>query len=511
MKFRKHIFVLVAAMVVTAAGMFFPRPVSAAPVITIFPRSGGPGTTVNIYATNFLSYAGETITVYFGDKFVELNTVTVPSSGNFQTSFNAPADSLPGNFQITINFSSTPVATDSFSVLVPTVHLNTLGGTVGTKLLVNCKGFTAGKIVKLKSGHDSSQILTTQVTDSSGECSIELTVPESPQGELMLVADDGAGHSISTNFEVIPSISVTPQNINSDEPVTVSGSGFIPGNHITIILNGKILSVPVVDKRGYFIAEFKMPSIQAGIYLITIIDEDGTKRWLTINAISNLSLSKTSGALGDKVILSGTGYQPETFLTVQYDTAYYGTTVTGNSGEFSYEVTIPVSKYGPHVITVSDGFNNNQIIYTVESQSPDTPKLLAPNSLTKISYPLDFGWEGIYDLSQPLVYTINISRTKEFQKILFEQSGLEKSHYVIAENTKLLPNRPGQYYYWRVRATDGASNVGNWSQPLAFHADAGKVLPAVMKIIFGAAGLVIVVVWGIILGTSLRKKKPPAA
>ncbi|HXY74411.1 MAG TPA: IPT/TIG domain-containing protein [Dehalococcoidales bacterium] len=509
MKFRKPIFLLAALITVMTAGMFFPRPVSAAPVITIFPRSGGPGTTVNIYGTNFLSYSGEKISVNFGDKFVDINNVIVPASGNFQASFQVPIDSLPGQFKVNISVSSSSIALDTFTVVVPTVHLNILGGTVGTKLIFNCIGFTADKTVKFTSEHDSTQLLGSQTTDSTGECSFDITLPENPQGTLMLIADDNNGHIISTDFEVIPSLSITPENISSGEPVNIYGSGFIPGNHITIILNGKIMSVPVVEKQGNFKSQFDMPAIQAGSYLITIIDEDGTKHWLIVSVTSKLTLSKTSGALGDSVILAGTGYQPESFITVMYDNTDWGTIVTNSSGAFSLQLTIPVSHSGPHVITASDGVNKNQISYTVESQPPDTPKLLTPNSLTKISYPLDFLWESVYDVSQPLVYTIGISRTKDFQKILFEKNGLDKSHFEIGQDEKLLPNRPGQFYYWHVRAIDGAGNIGKWSQPLAFHIDPEKSLSVIMKIIIGIAALAIIIAWGVILGSSLKRKKPP--
>jgi hypothetical protein len=511
MKFLKSIFFLFAAFVVMTAGMFFPRPVSAAPVMSIFPRSGGPGTTVNIYGTNFFSYAGENIVVYLGEKVADTSVGAIPSSGNFQTKFKIPEDTTPGNLKINVAVGSNLIASELFTVLIPTVRLNILGGAVGTVLSATCRGFTADKAVWLTTGLTSSaQLLGIQKTDSKGECSIEITVPKSPQGKLTLVASDDSGHVISTPFEIIPSVSINPEKISSGEIFSIKGSGFVPESQITVSLSDKLIGVPTVDKDGSFASEGEFPSLQAGIHLITIADQAGNHRWLTVEVISKINLSKKSGALGDNITLTGISFEPNSLLTVRYDAEEYGTTIINESGSFSYEITIPVSQYGPHVITVSDGVNINQLFYTVESEAPDAPKLLKPNNLTKISYPLDFEWESLYDVSQPLVYSMSISRTRDFQKIIFEKSGLDKSHYVMSENEKSMPNRPGQYYYWRVRANDGASNIGNWSQPLAFHVDPETKLPSFINIILGAAALAIVIVCGITMVTCLKRKKPPA-
>jgi len=497
---------------VAMSAVLAPQPALAAPAITISPHAGGPGTTINISATFFLSYVNEQVNLYFGDKLIDNRTLTVPTNGNFQTSFRVPADALPGAFKVSINSKSNTLATDNFTVLAPAVHLSASGGVVGTQLQATCRGFAASSLVQISADFVSQkQVLGSKLADTSGECVFDLTIPEIPRGIVTLVADDGALHTASSQFEVIPTVSVGPVQAGVGDKVSVTGSGFTPGNQVIIDFNNKAVSVVDVENRGYFTNQFPIPPVQSGYYLITVIDQDGSQRWLTVDVISRLSVSKTNGALGDKVTVFGTGYANNSIITVDYDDVETGIAVSDDTGAFSYDLTVPVSKHGRHTITCSDGVNKGQIDYTVESQPPDIPALLTPKNLATVNSPLVFEWEGVYDVSQPLVYTFEISRTTGFQKTTLVATGLSKSQYSVTPADNLMPNRPREYYYWRVMATDGAGNAGQWSIPLAFHIDPGQGLPLATKIVLGATMLAIIIAWGIVIGRSLKTRKPPAA
>lgn len=74
-----------------------------------------------------------------------------------------------------------------------------------------------------------------------------------------------------------------------------------------------------------------------------------------------------------------------------------------------------------------------------------------------------FEWEDVTDDSLPVTYTLQIAKDEAFTSMVLEKTGLTKSEYTIPEAGKLAAVKKEAPYYWRVRAVDGASNVGEWT------------------------------------------------
>jgi hypothetical protein len=57
--------------------------------------------------------------------------------------------------------------------------------------------------------------------------------------------------------------------------------------------------------------------------------------------------------------------------------------------------------------------------------------------------------------------------------IVLEQEDLTDSEYTLTEEEKLEPRKKETPYYWRVKATDSASNESAWSAPGSFYTGGG--------------------------------------
>ena len=129
------------------------------------------------------------------------------------------------------------------------------------------------------------------------------------------------------------------------------------------------------------------------------------------------------------------------------------------------------------------------------------PQILIPKPDSVVKAEAFFDWESVYDPSEPVSYTLQVARTPDFQQPILEKDGLSVSQYTLSQEEALRPSRRSTYYYWRVRAIDSASNMGDWSDPVAFQVEPSNTLPVWAEITLIGIGFLLV----IILGFRIRK------
>ncbi|PIV69940.1 MAG: hypothetical protein COS08_02835, partial [Euryarchaeota archaeon CG01_land_8_20_14_3_00_38_12] len=102
----------------------------------------------------------------------------------------------------------------------------------------------------------------------------------------------------------------------------------------------------------------------------------------------------------------------------------------------------------------------NYWLLKIDTENPGIPGLISPmnNSETDKNV-VTFSWENLTDLSGVVYYTLQISRNPEFSDLICSVDT------VINKTTQTLPEAT---YWWRVRATDNAGNVGDWSSKWRF-------------------------------------------
>lgn len=102
--------------------------------------------------------------------------------------------------------------------------------------------------------------------------------------------------------------------------------------------------------------------------------------------------------------------------------------------------------------------------FGVDTTSPAAPSLIAPvNGSTTALAAVLFDWTDVADLSGVREYTLRIATTSDF-------SGAVVSSATAASSaTMTLPD--GMWYYWAVRSSDTAGNIGVWSSSWTIRID----------------------------------------
>ena len=159
------------------------------------------------------------------------------------------------------------------------------------------------------------------------------------------------------------------------------------------------------------------------------------------------------------------------------------------------------------LVTVTDGFNTKQVVFTVESEPPPAPKPTAPKLDSVVEAQVSFDWESVYDPSEPVSYTLQIARTADFPQPILEKEGLSLSHYALTKDEALRPSRRSTHYYWRVRATDSASNEGAWSNPIAFQVEPSNILPEWAEYVLIFIGILLVIIAVFIIRKATKSPK----
>ena len=500
MKYGKILRPLGIAIVLSLLMVAIPaEPALAAPVIDLSPASGAVGTRVTITGTNFGSYIGDGLRIFFNNVEITDSPKTVPVTGSFEAYFDVPDDAAPGTAWVTIRGPiSTVVAKSPFNIPQTRINLDVTEGTVGTRISITGRGFYADKIVAFYYHFNGVRDkLGSAMATPVGECSFDFTIPSSTVGKKKISAENGQGDFAEARLEVITSATLDITSGGVGDIVNVSGTGFGDRSEVAVYFRTNKVAYADADRYGSFEGAFKVPEIKAGTYDVKIEDEDGNIVRLQFTIAADAKLDKTEGSVGTELTISGTGFKASDTVSVKYDNVTIATTASDSDGTFSVDFDAPVSGRGEHLVTVSDSANTRQFAFTVESEAPPVPALIMPETDTEVEPPVSFQWQEVSDPSLPIGYNLQVTSDEDFTDVLLEKQGLPAHEYTLSEEEKLKPTRKGFPYYWRVQAVDSASNESEWSTAGSFYIASGAFLPTwviIALIVFGVA-IIIFVIW----------------
>ncbi len=483
-------------LIVILAAIIPALPVEAAPAISISPTSAVSGTKVTISGTSFASYSGDQLSMYFDNTEVVPDVVAVTGGNIAQTTFIVPDKIIPGNHYISIKLSSgTVLAQATLFVPQPAIVLSRWSATVGSTITATLVGFHTGQLVTFYYYTAPEQdLLTTQTANDLGECTAQFNVPAGSAGSHEILAQDDMGDYASANLEITPAVNISLPAASVGDRVEITGTGFNSNDEVDIILYGRTMAMADTSYRGSFDALFNVPVIQAGIYSLEIQEAGVNIRLLDFTITPKINVDVLTGSVGTTLQVSGIGFEINALVQIGYDTQEMTTVVADNVGSFSASFNVPVSAAGPHNIIVTDGLNTEQAVFTMEAIPPPVPETYAPKPDSMVKADVTFAWSTVYDPSEPVSYTFQISRTKDFAQPILEKANLSVSEYTLTKAESLLPNRQFTNYYWRVRATDSASNVGAWSRPVVFQVQPYYTLPQWANYILIGIGVLLAVI-----------------
>lgn len=491
------------------AGNFAIATLTVLPQISLTPISGTVGTQITVSGSGFGPGLG--VDIFWDASTTRITTTTASSSGTISgVQFISPT-SAKGSHTVKAQDTAANSATASFST-TPKIVLTPASGGYGDSITVTFTGFTASSTVTsigLLSGTTQYTLSTTPATvpiDANGGGSAAFSVINVYNGNWTVQASDSSGGSAQATLAITQKIALGTTTGAAGDIITVTGTGFAVGKSITMKYNGVALAtLPATvtsDTSGAFPCQFSVPETTAGA--ITVTASDGTNVatasfTVTVKAtISKTTTQTDPGYVGMDMTISGTGFQSNPTITVTFDsTTITGATVTsGANGSFTATFKIPTTPAGNHIIHVTDGTTTKDFAFFMDSTAPVAPTLLLPIDKFKPKQPVPFSWNAVTDPSG-LTYTMQISLDPAFGATgLIEHTGLTTTTYTMTVAEKLKSSKTP--YYWRVRATDKAGNVGAWSTSNTF--TIGFIWPWWIIHVWYGLGIVVALIFGLWLG-----------
>ncbi|MDP7415649.1 MAG: hypothetical protein QF906_02235 [Dehalococcoidales bacterium] len=470
MKNGKTIRILAAAILLSLLMTALPStPALAAPVITISPELGAAGTMVTIAGMNFESYRGDEVYIFFDDDEIPTSPLVVPQAGSFSFSFNIPGSAVPGKHWMKVKTESTTLASAMFTVPEIEIELDVVRGPVGTRVTIDGKGFAADKVVTFYYYNRARETLGSKPATSTGEFSYTFTVPDSPTGTHRIAIENAEGDSAEATFKVLPLVVLNPLSGAVGAILAVSGTGFGSRRDIAIYFKYDEVAYAKTDEYGRFeVASFNVPTVKQDTYYVTVEDENGSTAKIEFTVVAEASLDKATGSVGTELFVSGTGFTVGRTVAVRYDDVVVVEVTADNDGAFQATFQVPAGRYGRHTITVTDEVNTRQFVFIMESEAPPVPGLLLPGDNQEVMANVNFDWQNVTDDSPPVTYHLQVARDEDFTSIVREKENLTDSEYALSGVERLTADEKETPYYWRVKATDGASNESQWSTPRLF-------------------------------------------
>lgn len=525
MKYKKILHILAMAVILSLLVMALPTKTALAKeILNLSPSKGVVGDKIEVTGSGYDS--GDRIYIYFSsqdadvnddisdlDVWVEVDTarasLALEGGGYISGSFEVPDELTDGHkiekvlggdyfVYATKREEGRILAKEEFTV-VGIAEVDPTEGPVGTEIEIEGKGFEDEEDIEVfYDGEEIGIAGGDDKTDDDGEFRLTITIPESTAGTHIITVevDEDEGQA---KFTVEPRIDISATSGRIGDKVTVTGTGFGDSVDVAVTFGSERVATGETDDEGNFSITFDLPAVGKGTYDVEVEDEDGnTGNKYSFIVRSDISISPVTsqaspGHVGMDMTISGTGFIPGYQITITYaSTSAVFTTTSKNDGSFSFTFIIPESEAGPHVVTATDGTNSMEVTFFMEEGAPPIPQPLEPEIGTIPERPIKFEWCGVTDPSGT-TYTLQIAKDKNFTDIVLEKEGLTKSEYTMTqtEDEKLESTEDGDEYWWRVRATDGASNMGNWSGAKSFVVGVvGSIItiPDWAKYLLGAVG-----------------------
>ncbi|PZR52140.1 hypothetical protein DNL40_13070 [Xylanimonas oleitrophica] len=400
--------------------------VAGEPVITVDPAEVAPGECTVVAGSGF--GPGEAVTVQLtdavGEPVGEPVTVTADASGSFSVEVCVPADAAPGDYTVVAEDESGSTAEENLVVVAAAIspELTVDPGQVaqGGTVTVSGSGYTPDSTVTVQLTDAAGEPVgapVTVTTDADGAFTTPLVVPaDTTPGDLTVVGtDDATGTPAEAPLTVVaaagePVIALDPSQVAPGEETTVSGSGFAPDSTVTVQLTdaaGEPVGEPVTvttDASGALTTRVTVPAgTTPGQYTVVAEDEAGgtAQEVLTVVAAAispELTVDPGQVAQGGTVTVSGSGYTPESTVSVQLTDAAgepVGTPVTVTtdaSGAFTTPLTVPAGAVpGDHTVVGTDlttGTPAEAPLTVVAADAPVItldPSQVAPGGETTVS------------------------------------------------------------------------------------------------------------------------------
>lgn len=208
---------------------------------------------------------------------------------------------------------------------------------------------------------DTSTLKTSASTDATGYFYAAFSIGEYPAGSKTLWVKDGA-NTYPISFTITPVIGLSSSSGYVGDQITVAGTGFAASKNVTITFHNVNVGTAQTDASGSLTdATFTVPDSYRGSHTVKALDASTYYDTASFTTNQSITLSPTSGAVGDEVTVSGTGFRVSKLIAITFDGNTITTTPasvsTNTNGSFSNAIfTVPTGANDVYEVKASDGY-----------------------------------------------------------------------------------------------------------------------------------------------------------
>ncbi len=278
-------------------------------------------------------------------------------------------------------------------VWAASITLSPTEGKIGTSVTITGSGFTAStegntELVVIYFSDESATVgkyigddvlnyeyLTYTSVSTSGSFSTSPDIPEAlTDGDVDVDVESGTYYFYITEYGdylitaratftvIVPGISLSPAKGVVGTSVKITGTDFGAREDIIVNYDGGEIAIASGNEKtsstGGFTCNVAIPESTAGKHTITVeIGTEETEVEFTVEP--KITISPTSGIIGDSVKVTGTGFDKSKSVTITFDGSEVGTGGTTNTyGSFEANFKVPAVESGTFKIIAKDSSNN---------------------------------------------------------------------------------------------------------------------------------------------------------
>ena len=265
-----------------------------------------------------------------------------------------------------------PQFIDTYPTHGPVGTTVSIQGESFTPSTANSSGIATTTLAKTYFPDKTTLVKTTSI-DTEGNFETYLVIGAAPAGkQLIWVYDESASPPAwnSTTFTVESQITLSQTSGYAGDNITINGTGFASSSNITIYFDSLQIASTITSQNGSFTgANITIPATSNGSHSFRAIDANNNQHSTEFIARQRLTVSPTSGFIGDEITVSGTGFAASEDITVTFNNKIIATSPasiqTSSTGNFTGKFYVPASAANIYITAVSDGTNQADTVFVV--------------------------------------------------------------------------------------------------------------------------------------------------
>jgi hypothetical protein len=259
---------------------------------------------------------------------------------------------------------------DATLTVTPRISITPTESTVGTQITLTGNGFAPGAPVAISWDNAALNPAVSTTASATGTISVTFAAPASARGIHTIKATDTYSNSASVPFTITPKIVLYPATGGYQDTITVTLAGFSANSALAstqISAGGTTYNIETAptavttDANGNAVATFSIPGVYNGNWTVQATDGGGASAQTALAVTQKLTLNATTGAAGDIITVTGTGFAVNKGISFTYNSAPMTTdpsnVASDANGSFSCQFAVPPSVAGGIVLSASDGTN----------------------------------------------------------------------------------------------------------------------------------------------------------